>query len=100
MVHNAKVAQRENGKASGAFASRVFKKCFNKLIGLMKLIDVVEEKWDQFVNVKCFKKALDEGYPDYSQDCVMDGSFGEVLMGDEHLPRVHTVLNCMEDAVK
>ncbi|XP_064488401.1 uncharacterized protein LOC135400499 [Ornithodoros turicata] len=58
---------------------KVFQKCATKAFALMKLISVIEEKWDQFVEIKCITELLDNGFPDYTRECSMNSMYGDAI---------------------
>ncbi|XP_064487527.1 uncharacterized protein LOC135399714 isoform X2 [Ornithodoros turicata] len=89
---------------------KVFDNCALRLFGIMKVVDLISHKLDEFSEIPCVKTLLDEGFPDYSRECEMGNIYGEALVcfggpdvsafiGDENAKALKSVLKCMEEAV-
>ncbi|CAN7983311.1 unnamed protein product [Ixodes pacificus] len=51
-----------------------------KMLGLLGLLDVIKDRWDEYTAVPCVKTMLENGYPDYTIECSRSGRYGEARL--------------------
>ncbi|CAN7983315.1 unnamed protein product [Ixodes pacificus] len=58
---------------------KVFKNCSVKMIGLIGLLDVIKNRWEDYIAVPCVKVMLAHNFPDYSHECTRSGDYGQAV---------------------
>ncbi|KAG0418714.1 hypothetical protein HPB47_004650 [Ixodes persulcatus] len=58
---------------------KVFKNCSLKMIGLIGLLDVMKNRWEEYTSVPCVKVMLAHHFPDYSLECSRSGHYGQAV---------------------
>ncbi|CAN8018208.1 unnamed protein product [Ixodes persulcatus] len=58
---------------------KVFKNCSVKMIGLVGLLDVIKNRWEDYIAVPCVKTMLANNFPDYSRECTRSGNYGQAI---------------------
>ncbi|XP_029836707.2 uncharacterized protein LOC115320713 [Ixodes scapularis] len=58
---------------------KVFRSCSVKMFGLVGLLDVMKDRWDEYTAIPCVKTMLERNYPDYTLECSRSGRHGEFI---------------------
>ncbi|CAN7983313.1 unnamed protein product [Ixodes pacificus] len=72
---------------------KVFKNCSLKMIGLMGLLDVMKNRWEEYTSVPCVKEMLAHHFPDYSLECSRSGHYGQARLRHSSRPEATAFLD-------
>ncbi|KAK8786675.1 hypothetical protein V5799_023560 [Amblyomma americanum] len=76
----------------------VFQKCAPKLFSMISVLDNLNKRWKEYEAIPCIKKVLDQGFPDYNQDCVVNGLYGEDIYGEKE--KLKPAMECLLEYAK
>uniref|UniRef100_A0A6B0UT10 Putative secreted protein n=1 Tax=Ixodes ricinus TaxID=34613 RepID=A0A6B0UT10_IXORI len=87
---------------------KVFRSCSMKMLGLLGLLDVIKDRWDEYTAVPCVKTMLENNYPDYTIECSRSGRYGESIsclespeatafLDEKHKDSLESGIKCLLD---